>query len=96
MMDAPGVVILTKVDEITEEIVNNTFETATNFLQKRYKYIFENSTEATLSNMSIFTWSHKVRYSEVSKKGASSDIAYLPPAQVKTEIVERLKRGKGQ
>ena len=33
--------------------------------------------------MSIFTWSRKVRYSEASKNGTPSDIAYLPPTQVK-------------
>ncbi len=46
--------------------------------------------------MSIFTWSRKVRYSEVSKKGTPSDIAYLPPAQVKNRNRRASQRGKGQ
>ena len=81
MMVAPGVDIPKKEEDITDECVDSTYTIATAFLKERYSYIFKKSTDGTLSGMSLFTWSRKVRHSEVKKHGTPSDKAFLPASK---------------
>ena len=92
MAGAPGVVIPKKEEDVTDEIVDSTYTIATDFLKERYSYIFKKSTEISLTDMSIFTWSRKVQNSEVRKFGTPSDKAYLSASRRKNPLFHTRKR----
>jgi hypothetical protein len=76
MMEAPGMIVPTNVDNITEDIIHDTYDIATRFLQTQYEYIFvkpEGVTEA----YTLGTWSFKIKPSEVMKHGTDADKARL-------------------
>ena len=77
MMEAPGLIVPSNVKDITEDIVQATYNIATEFLRTKYEYIFlkpEGVTEA----YTLGTWSFKIKLSEVKKHGTAADKARLP------------------
>ena len=76
MMEAPGLIV-PSLDNITEEVIHDTYEVGTNFLRSQYEYIFARPDGVTEA-YSIGTWSFKIKPSEVMKHGTDADKARQP------------------
>ncbi|KAL7537408.1 hypothetical protein ACHAWF_013067, partial [Thalassiosira exigua] len=78
MMEAPELVIPSRLEQIDEAFVQSSYAIATEYLKSCYSFIFK-VPEATLANYKISTWSFKIKHNHVRKHGTESDIAKLPP-----------------
>lgn len=79
MMEAPELRIPKNVDDITDDIVRESYEIATAYLKSSFEYIFLNKPEGATDSYTIGTWSFKIKVSEVQKHGTDNDKAKLPP-----------------
>lgn len=75
MMEAPELVVPSH-DNITEDVVRDTYEVASNFLRTQYEYIFAKPDGVTEA-YTLGTWSFKIKPSEVIKHGTNTDKARL-------------------
>ena len=79
MMEAPGLHVPKNIDNITDDIVCESYEIATAYLKSAFENIFLNTPEGATDSYTIGTWSFKIKVSEVQKHGTDNDKAKLPP-----------------
>jgi hypothetical protein len=79
MMEAPGLCVPKNTDDITDDILSESYKIATTYLKSSFEYIFLNKPEGATDSYTIGTWSFKIKVSEVQKHGTDNDKAKLPP-----------------
>jgi hypothetical protein len=83
MEECPGLNLPDKVSEITTEIIEQSFERATEYLKTRVSYIWLKEKRNDLENWTISTWSRHVSYGYILKYGTEEDKSNLPPPSSK-------------
>jgi hypothetical protein len=68
------------IEDITNDIVCESYEIATALLKSLFECIFLNKQEGATDLYTTGTWSFKIKMSEVQKHGTDNDKATLPPS----------------
>jgi hypothetical protein len=67
MMEAPGLHVPKNIDNITDDIVCESYEIATAYLKSAFENIFLNTPEGATDSYTIGTWLFKIKVIEVQK-----------------------------